>query len=163
MNICFPWVIVCSTWSILTLQHSPTAVTGVGSTLFLWCLFPSPSVAADCSPAVTVCWPKILASVANIFIFAATGCSNRTTSGTFGNTVLHDVPWRSPVSSCENNQELYLLFLRWLGCLILCCMLVLILVFYYLGLLCGTCGYDKHASPTTRGCISNTGGNFLMA
>ncbi|NXH47881.1 PRM1A protein, partial [Dicaeum eximium] len=54
-------------------------------------------------------------------------------------------------------------FYRWLGCLILCCMLVLILVFYYLGLLCGTCGYDKHASPTTRGCISNTGGNFLMA
>ncbi|NXW49227.1 PRM1A protein, partial [Nyctiprogne leucopyga] len=54
-------------------------------------------------------------------------------------------------------------FYRWLGCLVLCCMVVLILVFYYLGLLCGTCGYDKHASPTTRGCISNTGGNFLMA
>ncbi|XP_035181569.1 prominin-1 isoform X4 [Oxyura jamaicensis] len=54
-------------------------------------------------------------------------------------------------------------FYRWLGCLILCCMVVLIVVFYYLGLLCGTCGYDKHASPTTRGCISNTGGNFLMA
>ncbi|XP_009076188.1 PREDICTED: prominin-1-A-like, partial [Acanthisitta chloris] len=54
-------------------------------------------------------------------------------------------------------------FYRWLGCLILCCMVVLILVFYYLGLLCGTCGFDKHASPTTRGCISNTGGNFLMA
>ncbi|NXQ82616.1 PRM1A protein, partial [Nyctibius grandis] len=54
-------------------------------------------------------------------------------------------------------------FYRWLGCLILCCMVVLILVFYCLGLLCGTCGYDKQASPTTRGCISNTGGNFLMA
>ncbi|NXN47953.1 PRM1A protein, partial [Rhinoptilus africanus] len=54
-------------------------------------------------------------------------------------------------------------FYRWLGCLILCCVLVLILIFFYLGLLCGTCGYDKHASPTTRGCISNTGGNFLMA
>ncbi|XP_067325069.1 prominin-1 isoform X7 [Anolis sagrei] len=54
-------------------------------------------------------------------------------------------------------------FYRWLGCLILCCMVILILVFYYLGLLCGTCGYDKNATPTTRGCISNTGGNFLMA
>ncbi|XP_053258702.1 prominin-1 isoform X4 [Podarcis raffonei] len=54
-------------------------------------------------------------------------------------------------------------FYRWLGCLILCCMVILILVFYYLGLLCGTCGYDKDATPTTRGCISNTGGNFLMA
>ncbi|XP_044274300.1 prominin-1 [Varanus komodoensis] len=54
-------------------------------------------------------------------------------------------------------------FYRWLGCLILCCMVILILIFYYLGLLCGTCGYDKNATPTTRGCISNTGGNFLMA
>uniref|UniRef100_A0A8D0AZH9 Prominin 1 n=1 Tax=Salvator merianae TaxID=96440 RepID=A0A8D0AZH9_SALMN len=54
-------------------------------------------------------------------------------------------------------------FYRWLCCLILCSMVILILVFYYLGLLCGTCGYDKNATPTTRGCISNTGGNFLMA
>ncbi|XP_058049293.1 prominin-1 isoform X4 [Ahaetulla prasina] len=54
-------------------------------------------------------------------------------------------------------------FYRWLGCLILCCMVILILVFFYLGLLCGTCGYDKNATPTTRGCVSNTGGNFLMA
>ncbi|XP_039182482.1 prominin-1 isoform X2 [Crotalus tigris] len=54
-------------------------------------------------------------------------------------------------------------FYRWLGCLILCCMMILILVFFYLGLLCGTCGYDKNATPTTRGCLSNTGGNFLMA
>ncbi|XP_048364660.1 prominin-1 [Sphaerodactylus townsendi] len=54
-------------------------------------------------------------------------------------------------------------FYRWLGCLILCCVVILILVFYYLGLLCGTCGFDKNATPTTRGCISNTGGNFLMA
>ncbi|XP_053110093.1 prominin-1 isoform X5 [Hemicordylus capensis] len=54
-------------------------------------------------------------------------------------------------------------FYRWLGCLILCCMVILILLFYYLGLLCGTCGYDKNATPTTRGCVSNTGGNFLMA
>ncbi|XP_070613477.1 prominin-1 [Erythrolamprus reginae] len=54
-------------------------------------------------------------------------------------------------------------FYRWLGYLILCCMVILILVFFYLGLLCGTCGYDKNATPTTRGCVSNTGGNFLMA
>ncbi|XP_073465798.1 prominin-1 isoform X1 [Aquarana catesbeiana] len=54
-------------------------------------------------------------------------------------------------------------FYRWLGSLVLCCMVTLIVVFYFLGLLCGACGYDQHASPTTRGCISNTGGNFLMA
>ncbi|XP_029446492.1 prominin-1 isoform X2 [Rhinatrema bivittatum] len=54
-------------------------------------------------------------------------------------------------------------FYRWLGFLVLCCTVMLILVFYYLGLMCGACGYDKKSSPTTRGCISNTAGNFLMA
>ncbi|XP_069600816.1 prominin-1 isoform X13 [Ranitomeya imitator] len=54
-------------------------------------------------------------------------------------------------------------FYRWLGSLVLCCMVTLIAVFYFLGLLFGSCGFDQHASPTTRGCISNTGGNFLMA
>ena len=52
---------------------------------------------------------------------------------------------------------------RWIACIALCCMVVLVLAFNYLGLLCGTLGYDKHASPTTRGCISNTGGTLLMA
>uniref|UniRef100_A0A8D3A894 Prominin 1a n=1 Tax=Scophthalmus maximus TaxID=52904 RepID=A0A8D3A894_SCOMX len=54
-------------------------------------------------------------------------------------------------------------FYRWIGCIGLCCVVVLVLAFNYLGLLCGTLGYDKHASPTTRGCISNTGGTMLMA
>ncbi|XP_061580764.1 prominin-1-A isoform X2 [Cololabis saira] len=54
-------------------------------------------------------------------------------------------------------------FYRWIGCISLCCMVVLVLAFNYLGLLCGTLGYDKHASPTTRGCISNTGGTMLVA
>lgn len=54
-------------------------------------------------------------------------------------------------------------FYRWLGSLVLCCMVTLIVIFYFLGLLFGSCGYDQHASPTTRGCVSNTGGNFLMA
>ncbi|XP_062376541.1 prominin 1 b [Sardina pilchardus] len=54
-------------------------------------------------------------------------------------------------------------FYRWIGCVAICCMVVLILAFNFLGLLCGTCGFDKNASPTTRGCLSNTGGNLLMA
>ncbi|XP_066575911.1 prominin-1-A isoform X2 [Amia ocellicauda] len=54
-------------------------------------------------------------------------------------------------------------FYRWIGCIVVCCMVVLILAFNFLGLLCGSCGYDKHSSPTTRGCVSNTGGNLLMA
>ncbi|KAG7461687.1 hypothetical protein MATL_G00193700 [Megalops atlanticus] len=54
-------------------------------------------------------------------------------------------------------------FYRWMCCIALCCMVVLILAFNFLGMLCGIGGYDKHASPTTRGCVSNTGGNLLMA
>ncbi|XP_029909966.1 prominin 1 b isoform X2 [Myripristis murdjan] len=54
-------------------------------------------------------------------------------------------------------------FYRWIGCVGVLCMVVLILAFNILGLLCGSCGYDKQATPTTRGCLSNTGGNLLMA
>uniref|UniRef100_A0A673WY13 Prominin 1a n=1 Tax=Salmo trutta TaxID=8032 RepID=A0A673WY13_SALTR len=54
-------------------------------------------------------------------------------------------------------------FYRWICCIGLCCMVVLILAFNFLAILCGTVGYDKHASPTTRGCVSNTGGTLLMA
>ncbi|XP_008825104.1 prominin-1 isoform X1 [Nannospalax galili] len=51
----------------------------------------------------------------------------------------------------------------WLGGLIACFLLTLIVIFFYLGLLCGVFGYDKRATPTGRGCVSNTGGIFLMA
>ncbi|XP_054996673.1 prominin-1 isoform X2 [Sorex araneus] len=51
---------------------------------------------------------------------------------------------------------------RWIVTLILCFLLALIVTFYFLGLLCGTVGYDKRATPTTRGLFSNTGGIFLM-
>ncbi|XP_056265170.1 prominin 1 b isoform X4 [Pseudoliparis swirei] len=54
-------------------------------------------------------------------------------------------------------------FYRWIGCVAVLCTLVLVLAFNLLGLLCGTCGYDKQATPTTRGCLSNTGGHLLMA
>uniref|UniRef100_A0A3B3B9E9 Prominin 1 b n=1 Tax=Oryzias melastigma TaxID=30732 RepID=A0A3B3B9E9_ORYME len=54
-------------------------------------------------------------------------------------------------------------FYRWIACVAVLCTIVLILAFNILGLLCGSCGYDKQATPTTRGCMSNTGGNLLMA
>ncbi|XP_061883113.1 prominin 1 b isoform X1 [Entelurus aequoreus] len=54
-------------------------------------------------------------------------------------------------------------FYRWIGCVAVLCMVVLIMAFNVLGLMCGTCGYDKQATPTTRGCLSNTGGNLLLA
>nr|XP_045017796.1 prominin-1 isoform X2 [Jaculus jaculus] len=50
----------------------------------------------------------------------------------------------------------------WLCGLIVCFLLTLIVTFFFLGLLCGVCGYDKRATPTSRGCVSNTGGIFLM-
>ncbi|XP_046698794.1 prominin 1 b isoform X12 [Silurus meridionalis] len=53
-------------------------------------------------------------------------------------------------------------FYRWIGCVVLCCMVVLILAFNLFGLMCGICGHDKNSTPTTRGCLSNTGGNLLM-
>ncbi|XP_073661188.1 prominin-1 isoform X3 [Tursiops truncatus] len=51
---------------------------------------------------------------------------------------------------------------RWLGSLVVCCLLTLIVIFYFLGLLCGTYGYNQNATPTRRGGVSNTGGIFLM-
>ncbi|KAG8510318.1 Prominin-1, partial [Galemys pyrenaicus] len=51
---------------------------------------------------------------------------------------------------------------RWLAGLIVCEVLTIVVVFYCLGLLCGTLGYDPSATPARRGCISNTGGLFLM-
>ncbi|CAL8286350.1 unnamed protein product [Arctogadus glacialis] len=54
-------------------------------------------------------------------------------------------------------------FYRWIGCVAALCMVVLIVCFNLLGLLCGSCGYDQQATPTNRGCLSNTGGNLLMA
>ncbi|KAL7855755.1 hypothetical protein AOLI_G00193590 [Acnodon oligacanthus] len=54
-------------------------------------------------------------------------------------------------------------FYRWIACVVVCCMVVLVLAFNFLGLMCGSCGYDKNTTPTTRGCLSNTGGNLLMA
>ncbi|CAJ1052538.1 prominin 1 b isoform X3 [Xyrichtys novacula] len=54
-------------------------------------------------------------------------------------------------------------FYRWIGCVAVLCTVILVVAFNILGLLCGTCGYDKQATPTTRGCLSNTGGNLLMA
>ncbi|XP_060097808.1 prominin-1-A-like [Heteronotia binoei] len=45
----------------------------------------------------------------------------------------------------------------------LCCVVLLIIVLNALGLLCGALGLDTRAPPTKRGCLSNSGGDFLMA
>nr|XP_032808270.1 prominin-1-A-like isoform X2 [Petromyzon marinus] len=52
---------------------------------------------------------------------------------------------------------------RWIAGVVLCCMILAICLMNILGLLFGTCGYDRNRSPTDRGCASNCGGSFLMA
>ncbi|XP_076004154.1 prominin-1-A-like [Genypterus blacodes] len=54
-------------------------------------------------------------------------------------------------------------FYRWIGCLAVLCAVVLIVAFSLLGLLCGASGFKPQATPTSRGCMSNTGGNLLLA
>ncbi|XP_020624501.1 prominin-1-A-like isoform X3 [Orbicella faveolata] len=52
---------------------------------------------------------------------------------------------------------------RWMAGVGLTCILLLIVVLMALGLMCGVCGHDKEATPTTRGSVSNMGGLSLMA
>lgn len=52
---------------------------------------------------------------------------------------------------------------RWMAGVGLTCILLLVVVLMALGLMCGVCGHDKEASPTTRGTVSNMGGLSLMA
>ncbi|XP_048584540.1 prominin-1-A isoform X1 [Nematostella vectensis] len=52
---------------------------------------------------------------------------------------------------------------RWYAGVGAACLFLLIVVMMALGLMCGICGYDKEATPTTRGSVSNMGGNCLMA
>ncbi|XP_012864323.1 PREDICTED: prominin-1 isoform X2 [Dipodomys ordii] len=90
-------------------------------------------------------------------------------------SVSQQIPIQSTLSSFEdylNDTEYYFYYYTsivekndsfwWLSSLIICFLLSLIVLFFYLGLLCGICGYDRHATPTTRGCVSNMGGIFLM-
>ncbi|XP_053161013.1 prominin-1-A-like isoform X2 [Hemicordylus capensis] len=52
---------------------------------------------------------------------------------------------------------------RWIVCLILCCLVLLIIICNVLGLLCGPLGLNPRVLPTKRSCLSNSGGDFLMA
>ncbi|XP_078357965.1 prominin-1-A-like isoform X2 [Oculina patagonica] len=62
----------------------------------------------------------------------------------------------------KKNAETYDNY-RWMAGVGLTCILLLIVVLMALGLMCGVCGHDKEATPTTRGSVSNMGGLSLMA
>uniref|UniRef100_UPI00358EBB23 prominin-1 isoform X2 n=1 Tax=Myxine glutinosa TaxID=7769 RepID=UPI00358EBB23 len=52
---------------------------------------------------------------------------------------------------------------RWIVALVICCIIFFIVLLIILGILFGLCGTSKKATPTSRGCVSHSGGNFLMA
>ncbi|KAF7254769.1 Prominin-1-A [Varanus komodoensis] len=52
---------------------------------------------------------------------------------------------------------------RWIVGICFCCLVLLIILCNLLGLLFGACGLDPKKMPISRGCLSNSGGNFLMA
>lgn len=54
-------------------------------------------------------------------------------------------------------------FYRWIVALVICCIIFFIVLLIILGILFGLCGTSNKATPTSRGCVSHSGGNFLMA
>uniref|UniRef100_A0A8C4X104 Uncharacterized protein n=1 Tax=Eptatretus burgeri TaxID=7764 RepID=A0A8C4X104_EPTBU len=51
----------------------------------------------------------------------------------------------------------------WIVALVICCIIFFIVLLIILGILFGLCGTSNKATPTSRGCVSHSGGNFLMA
>ncbi|XP_028936145.1 prominin-1-A-like isoform X2 [Ornithorhynchus anatinus] len=52
---------------------------------------------------------------------------------------------------------------RWAVGVCLGCVVLLVVLCFMLGLLLGSLGLQPHTLPTQRGCLSNSGGNLLMA
>ncbi|KAG7236379.1 hypothetical protein INR49_001076 [Caranx melampygus] len=52
--------------------------------------------------------------------------------------------------------------IRWAVCVALCCVVLLVVVCNVLGLLLGPMGLKPKADPTSRSCMSDCGGTFLM-
>ncbi|XP_053548466.1 prominin-1-A [Bombina bombina] len=52
---------------------------------------------------------------------------------------------------------------RWIAGICLSCLVLLVVVCNFFGLLLGPCGHNPKVDPTERGCASNSGGNFFMA
>ncbi|XP_054840155.1 prominin-1-A-like [Eublepharis macularius] len=65
-------------------------------------------------------------------------------------------------STYEPNIKTYDGYRRIVG-ICLCCLVLLIIVLNASGLLFGALGLDSQAPPTKRGCLSSSGGDFLMA
>nr|XP_056705737.1 prominin-1-A-like [Euleptes europaea] len=88
--------------------------------------------------------------------------SNLPILDTLGNVseLLDDVTKKA--STYEPDIKSYDGYRRIVG-ICLCCLVLLIIVLNAFGLLCGALGLDLKAPPTKRGCLSNSGGDFLMA
>jgi len=51
---------------------------------------------------------------------------------------------------------------RWGVCVALCCVVLLVVVCNFLGLILGPLGLTAKADPTKRSCTADCGGTFLM-
>ncbi|XP_018408673.1 PREDICTED: prominin-1-A-like [Nanorana parkeri] len=54
-------------------------------------------------------------------------------------------------------------YYRWIVCICLSCIILLVVVCNLFGLLLGPCGHKSSVDPTNRSCASNSGGDFFMA
>ncbi|XP_029963108.1 prominin-2 [Salarias fasciatus] len=52
--------------------------------------------------------------------------------------------------------------IRWAVCVVLCCVVLLVVVCYFLGLVLGPLGLSPKSDPTKRSYTANCGGTFLM-
>nr|XP_046257014.1 prominin-2 [Scatophagus argus] len=52
--------------------------------------------------------------------------------------------------------------IRWIVCVVLCCIILLVVVCNLLGLVLGPAGLKSKADPTKRSCTADCGGTFLM-
>lgn len=52
---------------------------------------------------------------------------------------------------------------RWIVCVLFCCMVLLVVLCNFMGLLLGPLGLKESVLPTQRSSLSNAGGNFFMA
>lgn len=53
-------------------------------------------------------------------------------------------------------------FPRWGVCVVLCCVVLLVVVCYLLGLVLGPAGLSPRKDPAKRSCTADCGGVFLM-
>ncbi|XP_007903882.2 prominin-2 [Callorhinchus milii] len=92
------------------------------------------------------------------------------------NSLTQDIPVFDVVNSVNSELNKIVFYLneylpkveeinlyRWIAGIVLCCIILLVLLLNYLGLLLGTLGIKRNVNPTKRSCTANCGGQLLMS